>query len=371
MIRRGNVMVLRYYADAVNGKRVKVTETLCAANEKAAVIQAARRSRMAAINAEQLKDAPVTSERTIGEFFDGDYMAWATANLKTSTVRGYEKLWAGYLENDLGPRSLARYQTTDGTAFLTALAKRGLGRNSLHHARSLMSGIFSIAGALGYVKDNPIKMATWLAPPKAPREKIGYTDSECVAMLNAIERVDAKLLFALCAIMGLRPSESCGLQWPDIEADALHVRRAAPYGVPQESTKTDRSDRPLRLIEPVKALMSEWREACGKPVTGWVFARSNDPALPIVHSDFVKRHIRPSALKACKRFNGLYSGRHATGTALYDQKGDARASYQALGNSLDTAIKTYIRPSREAGDEGLRIRESTIAAEIEKQRVSR
>ncbi len=283
---------------------------------------------------------------------------------KPSTLRGYEKLWAGVLEPAIGTHPLASFSTVDASDLLTALVKKGHGRRSVQHVRSLMSGIFKRAAARGMIAVNPIHNAAPELRPRAPKPKVAYTIAETVAILNAIQRVDAKLLFALTAILGMRPSEACGLRWEDVAGEVVHVLRAAPYGIPQDSTKSERGQRQLRLIAPVKSLLIDWRRESGDPKKGWLFPRPNGQ--PIDHSTFVKRWIAPDAKKVCSRWCGLYAGRHGVGTALYDQQGDVRATYQTLGNTLDVTTKTYVKPSTDSGDAGLVALETRIKAEMEK-----
>ena len=53
----------------------------------------------------------------------------------------------------------------------------------------------------------------------------------------AVERIEAKLFFALCAVLGMRPSEAAAAKWENIRDGVLKVREAAPYGVlgPEEA----------------------------------------------------------------------------------------------------------------------------------------
>jgi hypothetical protein len=121
----------------------------------------------------------------------------------------------------------------------------------------------------------------------------------------------------------------------------------------------------LLLIEPVRSLLSAWKRERGYPETGWIFARSGDR--PIDHSAFAAKHIRTAARKAIGERNcGLYSGRHATGTQLTATTGNASASHQALGNTYRTSVDNYVHPVTEAGDAGLRLRESQLLAAVEK-----
>ncbi len=310
---------------------------------------------MKAINAEAHQErTTAVTDLTIGDFWT-KYLEHAKKELRWSTVHGYEKLWSQYLETELASLSLTKYRTADGYHFLSKLNPK-LNRNSLAHVRSLASGLFSYAVNLGLIDRNP-----WheVKSPKtrAPRPRIAYTVKETIAILNATERTDAKLFFALCAMLGMRPSEAAGVRWENVLETEVQVRQSVVKGHPDQ-LKTEQSNRELPLIEPVKSLMAAWRAKCGAASAGWLFTRSNGQ--PIEHSNFVKVYVKPFAEKVCPRWNGAYSGRHGAATVLFELTGDARAANQVLGNSPPVVIKGYIKPSTAAGEAGLKLYEQAL-----------
>jgi integrase len=368
VIERHDGHYLRYYSDSQDGsQRRKITELLAPLGTKATVVEINRRRRMAEINAAQRAKVPVPGDLTIGDFWEETYLPWVKSERAASTARGYEKLWVGYLEKDLAAVSLRKYATADATKFLTGLAPK-LGRNTLHHVKSLVSGIYSHAAALGVVKDNPMKNAAWLVNPgRKTVRTVAHTITETVAVLKAIKRTDAKLVWVLSAVMALRPSEIAGLRWEDLDDQWLHVRRAVPYGIVSEDdqTKTEGSVRDLRLVEPVAGLLENWRKACGNPLTGWLFQRPNGQ--PINHTAFVARKLAPDARQAIgSRWAGLYGGRRGHGTAVTRLE-SLTAARQTLGHSSEkVTAQAYALPDIEAGTAGLELYGQAIVAEIEK-----
>lgn len=366
LIERRDGLYLRYYIDDADGTRRKVTERLCDRGTKKTVVGIKMEHRMFEINTAQAEGVRTiaVAEQTIGEYWRDHYLPWCEDNLAKSTVRGYTKLWA-ILELRLGTRSLQKFRRVDASDFLTSLVKDGWTRNPVKHAKFLLSGMFTRAVAREVVAANPMTDAKPDIPAPALKPRVPYTDAEVVTVLNALDRPDAKLLWAICTVMGCRPSEAAGLRWECCNSERITIERAAPYGVPQDETKSERGKRHLLLIEPVKSLLSAWKAVCGDPETGWVFPRPNGQ--PIEHSTFVRSWIEPGAKKAIgTRFAGLYLGRHATGTQLAIQTGDASASHQALGNSREVAERNYVHPVQEAGDTGLRLREQAIMAAMGK-----
>ena|SRR5579864_1971559 len=356
VVKRTDGFYIRYYRDS-DGGRTKVTERLC----DLSVVDPQKRkllakSHMSAIN--NLHHAALRSEApapvlTVGAFWDTIYRPWVEKNKRASTLRGYEYIWKLYVKPELATRPLNSYHTIDASQFLTGLTTR-LNGNSLSHVRALMSGIFAHAvntkGTNGraLIDHNPIRDVKVLANVGESKERVAYTPEETIAIINAIERTDAKLFFALCGVLGMRPSEAAAAKWENISKGVLKVREAAPYGV-LGALKTKKSKRDLDIIEPVTSLLATYRESLGNPASGLLFGNNGSP---INHNSFAKYYIKPFAEKVCKRWNGCYSGRHGAATTLYNQDGDVRAAYQVLGNSLEVVMKTYVRPDVEQGRTG-------------------
>src|SRR5258708_39650356 len=78
------------------------------------------------------------------------------------------------------------------------------------------------------------------------KPRVKYTQEETAAILNALDEPDAKLFFAFCAVLAMRPEEAAAMKWEniDLKAGALKVREAAPYGKLGE-LKTEESQRDL------------------------------------------------------------------------------------------------------------------------------
>lgn len=376
IVERSNAFWVRFYRDGEEGARVKVTEHLCDKSKEfpsadCRAVELLRDAHMVRVNTDQHKalSAPPTplpkeTAITIGAFWLTTYLPWAQNNLRGSTSRGYEKIWGQYLKAELETRSLSEYTTLDANEFLTKLAAR-LNRNSLAHVRSLMSGIFKHAkntrgrNNKPLIIENPMHDVKVLVRVRDAGEMVAYSHEETMTILNALTRTDAKLFFALCAVLGMRPSEAAAVKWENINLDGgvLKVREAAPYGKLGE-LKTKKSKRDLKIIEPVRTYIEAWHSEMKEPKAGLLF--TPDGSKPINHSDFAKRWVKPQAEKVCSRWNGCYSGRHGAATDLYNQDGDVRAAYQVLGNSLEVVMQTYVKPDTEQGATGLKKREQVF-----------
>jgi integrase len=296
----------------------------------------------------------VKHDVTIADFWDQTYLPFVTAKKRPSTVHGYEQIWGSHLKAHFGARTLAEYRTADGYRYLESLTKT-LGRNSLAHVRSLASGIFTRAVNLGLIDVNPWR-GVRMQEARTPEPTVAYTLKETLAIRTALsKRVDADLVFSLAAFLGLRPSEIAGLKWEDIFDDEIHIRQAVVRGIEGE-TKTPQSQRTLPLIEPVRSLMNAYREQMEGASVGWLLTGRNGG--PVKMSSFLKHRIKPAVEKAKLPWYGLYAARRACATNLVALTGDVNAAYQVLGNSLQVAMKAYIKPSAEAGLAGLKLLEA-------------
>ncbi|PYX30449.1 MAG: hypothetical protein DMG80_11975 [Acidobacteria bacterium] len=361
VVKRGDGYWLRYYSDGTNGNRNKVTEKLGDLELSRADVSKLRRIRMKAINDHQRRkhvdERP--PEMTIGRFWTEIYLPWVREKKRFSTVYGYEKLWKHYCEKEVAPRPLTKYRATDGYQLLERLSAK-LGRNSLQHVRSLMSGIFTRAVNLGLMPDdrNPWS-AVRFQEARAPKPSIAYSLDQSIAILQALTRIDAALVFSLAAFLGMRPSEISGLSWTDIDLDAgqLHVKRAVVRGVAGE-TKTEQSQRMLPLIEPVRSLLAAWREQCGGVDAGWMF--TSRAGRPLKMESFLKCAIMPAVRDAGLEWHGLYAARRACATNLVALTGNINSAHQVLGNSLQVSMAKYIKPSTAAGHAGLKLLEAAM-----------
>jgi integrase len=354
VVKRTDGFYIRYYKDTDGGERTKVTERLCDLTvldpKKRDLLAASHLSTVNNLRHTELRSQTQAPALTIGAFWEQTYKPWVKNNKRFSTLRGYEYDWKLYVKDQIAGKVLNEFTTVDACELLDHCASvRKLSRRSLAHIKSLCSGIFSHAVRKGIIQFNPWREAKESVKVRESEPRIEYTPEETIAITNAIQSTDAKLFFALCAVLGMRPSEVAAVRWENISDVVLKVREAAPYGVLGE-LKTKRSKRDLTITEPVTSLMATYRKEHNNPAEGLLF--THDGAKPINHNTFAKTYITPFARKVCTRWNGCYSGRHGAATTLYNLTGDVRAAYQVLGNSLAVVQKEYIKPSVEQGQAG-------------------
>jgi integrase len=323
----------------------------------------------------------------VSEFWETVYLDWAKQinpkagepNLRASTVAGYAGIWSLHLSEHFGIRTLREYGTPTATEFLTELAKTQ-GRNTIHHVRSLMSGIFSHALAKGYVHQNPITNAGVLGKTARPAKTGHYSLKEALSILAALaDYCECQLVMSLSFFWGLRPSEIRGLRWEDfcdgssencpvcqeddwdIEVAHVHIRRAIDKQGHETGLKTDEAGQPLPLMIPIAMPLQIWREQCGNPVQGWLFENKNGN--PADLRDWIRTKIRPAVIAHKLKWKGLYAGRRGAATMLLQLSGNALASQQLLRHKPGSAVtaRHYLKAVPEALLAGTKLVEDAVA----------
>lgn len=319
-------------------------------------------------------------------FWETIYLPWAKEinpkagepNLRASTVAGYAGIWSLHLSEHFGTALLSAYETCTATAFLNCLAK-DQGRNTINHIRSLMSGVFSHAVALGYIKSNPIAGARVLGKTARPAKTGHYSLKEALNILAALTDCECQLVMSLSFFWGLRPSETRGLRWEDfcdgssencpvcqeddwdIEVAHVHIRRAIDKQGNETGLKTDEAGQPLPLMIPIAMPLQIWREQCGNPAQGWLFENKNGN--PADLRDWVRTKIRPAVIAHKLKWKGLYAGRRGAATMLLQLSGNALASQQLLRHKPGSAVtaRCYLKAVPEALLAGTKLVEDAVA----------
>ncbi|HTZ84568.1 MAG TPA: site-specific integrase, partial [Candidatus Acidoferrales bacterium] len=226
---RHNGWFVRYYSTKIvdgQPKRVQCCKRLCDGDVPKKTVEQLRYEHMASVNEVTQPQADLT----IVDFWDKTYEPFIEENLKPSTVRGYKQVWAAHLKKHFGTVLLKDYRTPHGSVFLTSLSKT-YAKHTVQSIRSLASGIFSHAVNLGHIESNPWHDVKVLGKTKEVPATKHYPLEEIENIISAlVEHVDCQLIMALAFFLGLRRGEIEGLQWGDIDAGFIHIRRSAWQG---------------------------------------------------------------------------------------------------------------------------------------------
>ena len=246
--------------------------------------------------------------------------------------------------------------------FVNSLAKEGanektgkpLAPKTIRHNLSFIIDVFSYAVRMDLVPDNPCRKVT--IPKGEVKEKQIYTQEELAVLLDKMqgEPLKYKVFFYLIAYSGFRRSEMLGLEWKDIdfEHNIISIKRTSNYtaerGIYTDTTKTKRSQRTLKIAQPIMDMIKEYKveqdeEALrlgdkwietDRLFTKWNGAEMNNQTPYGWLKEFCEKNELP--------FYGLHSFRHFAASAMINAGLDVVTVSGALGHcNSGTTLNTY------------------------------
>ena len=294
-----------------NVRQVRRSQKLASVVECPKVSNVLQRYHEAAARAGKQQRRP-TSSMSLGEFWRVNYLPWIQASKKPSTVKGYKQVWGQQLESAVGSIALRDFRKRDAIAALEPLAfKSKFASATVNHARTLLGSMFRRACELDLVEHNPIR--DFKTPQgKATAKGEAYTCTEMETII-AVLTGRAKVIAALMAYTGIRPSELCGIQWLDYDGDFLHIRRAVWQGH-IGTLKTTESEAVIPVIEPLRAILDNWKTK----TAGITWLVCGDTGNPIRLNNVARREVVPVLKAHGIPWKSWYGFRRGTGTALSD-----------------------------------------------------
>jgi integrase len=217
---RSDGFYIRFYKDGDGGVQTKVTERLWDLTTGATKLKLLARSHLSAINNARHTALQSPDRRDPrgdrGWVLERKLLSLGQANKRFSTMRGYETVWKLYVQPELETIPMETYTTVDACELLDRMVTvEKLNKNSLSDVKSLCSGIFSKACR---TKGSGISVKPWREAKESVRvrkakPRVKYTQEETAAILNALTQPEAKLFFAFCAVLALRPEETAAVKW--------------------------------------------------------------------------------------------------------------------------------------------------------------
>ena len=352
---------VRYYTTEIvagKPKRVQRSRKLCAkdrntghGSKSAKAVCALAEDHMRGINAAVV---PTRADMPVTEFWEKHYLpycetGWKGTGMRASTVRGFKQVWKQHLEDHFGTATLNKYTPQQARSFLSSL-KTKQGKNTLKHIRALASAMFSEAierNMLNGVNPWQVKIPKDCKETKATEH---YTMEEAENLISAlVDHVDAQLVIALSCFLGLGPAEISGLQWGDVDADWIHIRRNKPAHGEVGPPKTKERMAAVPIIDQVRVPLELWRGKCTDVKSeDWVIVD-----LPNMLNRVIKPHvIGKNKCERCEKtpkaasgvtWKGLYAGRRGAVTAIIEATGGNYAVAQAIARhkSMTTTLNVY------------------------------
>lgn len=306
------------------------------------------------------------STLTIAEFAQEHWLPWARENCKPSTVAGYETLWKTYLAPYLPKISLRDFRTVDAANLFAEIHRaKSIGRTTLQHCKSRLSGIFALARNVGAL-DSPNPVIGAMIPKKAaaPAETYAVTPDEVLTILELLRKdgeVKARAAVALMFFAGLRPGEARGACWQDFDGKRLCVRQSVWHKF-TTAPKTENASSPVPVIPMLAGILVELRQADGNPTDGPILRGPSGK--PLLLDNLSKRVVIPALRRSvCGKhesghkaehdfkldetipgWHGWYSLRRGVATTLAGLTRDGMASKGLLRHTnLATTTRHYVK----------------------------
>jgi integrase len=301
--------------------------------------------------AEKLR--PVNEGRTrpegtlpVAQFVELHYLPYVEENFKPSTCAGHKSLWAMYLAPRLTGIALRDFRTVDAAVLLAEVHRaHGVGRTTLKHLKSVLSGVFTYAKNQGVLDGvHPIRDAVIPKKAHAPAETHAATPDEVLAMMDALEKAGEKKARAAVALMffaGLRPGEARGACWEDFDGKKLTVRQSV-WNTYTTAPKTTGSAKPVPIIEPLTGILAELRAADENPSSGPILRGPSGKPLDL--HNLGNRVVIPNLRAAGIAWHGWYALRRGVATAVTALSTDSLAAKGLLRHSsVSTTERHYIK----------------------------
>jgi integrase len=274
------------------------------------------------------------------------YWPFVEENYKPSTIAGYKSLWRAYVQPHLGKTAIRDFRTVDAATLLTEVhRKHKVGRKTLKHVKSLLSGVFTFAKNHGVLDGvNPIRDAMIPKKAAAPEETHAATPDEVLAMLDTLGNAGETKACAAVALMffaGLRPGEARGACWEDYDGKRLIVRQSV-WHTHTTSPKTASSVKPVPIIERLRGVLLALRKADGDPDSGPILRGPSGKPLDL--HNLANRVVIPTLEKAKIPWHGWYSLRRGVATTVTALSKDPHAAKGLLRHSnVSTTERHYIK----------------------------
>ena len=137
-----------------------------------------------------------------------------------------------------------------------ALMEKGLKRQTITIARTLLKEVFSLGIISGYIKINPVKMVDLPRMREKSKKEKPFTLDEIDLILSNCSSVNTRNFFGICFFTGMRAGEVLALKWEDIDldTDTISINKTVAKGV-INSPKTASSYRDIEMLPKAKEFL--------------------------------------------------------------------------------------------------------------------
>ena len=303
-------------------------------------------TRLAEVGSGRMSDAGAL---TVGEYLADWLSSLGIAQLEAATISWYHSAAIRHIIPALGSVKLSKLTPVMIEAFLAEKADRGrldgtggLGPASVRRLQVTLHKALDAAVRKGMLATNPVDHADRpKMPPRDVTENV-WSPEQTATFLETTKSNRLAPLWRTACMTGLRRSELCGLQWRDIDAGVLSVRRGLTQvdGDPiLKGPKSAASRRVVDLDTETATTLKQWkvtqleerlRAGTAWEPGEWVF--TNEVGAPWRPDSLTKTFVRAAKATALPPTN-ITGLRHAHATALFRAGVHPKIVQERLGHS--------------------------------------
>lgn len=204
------------------------------------------------------------SEYTFAQWLDYWYKDIILPQIEETTAYGYRGMIENYLKPQLGEIRLQKLTARDIQQYYTWLMdEKELSPNTVIKHHTLLTNTLNAAERQEYITKNPMRAVS--PPKKRQREAKFYTPEQLGILLDKAVGTRLELPVFICAYLGLRRGELCGLRWSDVDLEHKTItientRTQAGKKEIEKGTKTASSTRTLYLPDTLCDMLKAARE---------------------------------------------------------------------------------------------------------------
>jgi integrase len=313
----------------------------------------AERYRTAALRGLDLGTFVEPTRLSLGAYLDRWLEEAAKPRVRARTYDDYKWLLDKYVRPALGELRIDRIRPLDVQAVYNGMRERGLTGRTVHVTHNVVRQALQQAVRWQLI---PRNAAEFVDLPRWERREMRALSAAEVARFRKAAADDAwGLLFDFALATGMRPGETLGLRWADVDLKAqtatVHQVLAGRAGAWRfEPPKTEKSRRTIPLPSSVAHALaahkrlqaaSRLKRAADYQPYDLVFAAAN--GAPLDSRNLVRRHLKPilkrAKLPASLR---LYDLRHTCATLLLAAGENPKVVSERLGHAgITLTLDTY------------------------------
>lgn len=278
------------------------------------------------------------STQMIVKFVDDTYIPrYVDVELRPASQKQFKDTWENHLKPRLGQQTLRSFRTVDAQRILDAIAGQGtLGKSSMKHCKSALSGIFKESKRLGVIDGvNPVADTRIGKTREVEEDTHAYSLAEVKAMLAKVGE-PARTVVLTAAFSGLRRSEILGLRWADFDGATITVRRSHWNGL-ETDPKTKKSRAPIPVVKVLAEALAAHKLRQGVLAQDALPIFQAGNGKPLNLPNLARRVIKP-AIERCIRCQKPASDHKPDGHAFELDKSVAWHGWHAFRRGLATNL---------------------------------